>query len=110
MPHNSGWSNNDPEPIEASPQRINDATPEKVAEVLSRAPSGSLIVQDELAGWLGGFERYNTGQSPRAFYLTAWNGGTSSRASSAARAASSAQPSWTIAFTRCSETMLQSGR
>ena len=34
------------------------------------------MVQDELAGWLGGFERYNTGQSPRAFYLTAWNGGT----------------------------------
>jgi hypothetical protein len=34
------------------------------------------MVHDELAGWLGGFERYNTGQSQRAFYLTAWNGGT----------------------------------
>ena len=54
---------------------INDATPEKVAELLSRDPSGSLMVQDELAGWLGGFERYNTGQSSRAFYLSAWNGG-----------------------------------
>jgi hypothetical protein len=34
------------------------------------------MVHDELAGWMGGFERYNTGQSPRAFYLTGWNGGT----------------------------------
>ena len=65
-------------PSPAKPARcvINDATPEKVAEVLSRDPGGSLMVQDELAGWLGGFERYNTGQSPRAFYLTSWNGGT----------------------------------
>jgi hypothetical protein len=55
---------------------LNDATPEKVAEVLSRDPSGSLMVHDELAGWLGGFERYNTGQSSRALYLSAWQGGT----------------------------------
>jgi Protein of unknown function (DUF3987) len=53
---------------------INDATPEKVAEILSRAPSGSLMVQDELAGWIQGFERYNSGSS-RAFYLQTWNGG-----------------------------------
>jgi hypothetical protein len=48
---------------------INDATPEKVAEILSRDPSGVLMHQDELAGWLGSFERYNAGQSSRAFYL-----------------------------------------
>ena len=54
---------------------INDATPEKVAEILSRDPRGSLMVHDELAGWLDGFERYNSGQSPRAFYLSCWNGG-----------------------------------
>jgi Protein of unknown function (DUF3987) len=70
--------NNKVNPSPPKPARcvINDATPEKVAEVLSRDPSGSLMVHDELAGWLGGFERYNTGQSPRAFYLTSWNGGT----------------------------------
>jgi hypothetical protein len=64
-------------PIPPRPARcvINDVTPEKAAEVLSRDPSGSFMVQDELAGWLGGFERYNAGQSHRAFYLTAWNGG-----------------------------------
>ena len=55
---------------------INDVTPEKVAELLSRDPSGSLMIQDELAGWLGSFERYTTGQAGRAFYLSAWNGGS----------------------------------
>jgi Protein of unknown function (DUF3987) len=55
---------------------INDATPEKVAEILSRDPSGALMVYDELAGWLEGFERYNAGQSARSFYLTSWNGGS----------------------------------
>ena len=62
----------------AKPPRciIDDATPEKVAEILSRGPSGSLMVHDELAGWMGGFERYNSGQSSRAFHLRCWNGGT----------------------------------
>jgi hypothetical protein len=54
---------------------INDATPEKVAEILSRAPSGALMVHDELAGWMSNFERYSSGSS-RAFYLTCSNGGT----------------------------------
>jgi hypothetical protein len=54
---------------------INDATPEKIAEILSRDPSGSLMVHDELAGWLSNFERYSSGSS-RAFSLSCWNGGT----------------------------------
>jgi hypothetical protein len=54
---------------------INDATHEKAAELLSRASSGSLMVHDELAGWLTSFERYSSGSS-RAFYLQAWNGGS----------------------------------
>jgi hypothetical protein len=53
---------------------INDATSEKIAEILSRDPSGSLNVHDELAGWFDSFERYTSGSS-RAFYLTCWNGG-----------------------------------
>jgi hypothetical protein len=64
-----------PPPAKPARRIINDATPEKVAEILSRNPSGSLMVHDELAGWLDGFERYNSGQSPRAFYLSCWNGG-----------------------------------
>ena len=63
-------------PPPAKPPRciIKDATSEKVAELLSRDPSGSLMVHDELAGWFDSFERYNSGSS-RAFYLTCWNGG-----------------------------------
>ena len=70
--------NNKTIPTPPKPARcvINDATPEKVAEVLSRDPSGSLMVQDELAGWFGGFERYSAGHRNERFYLTAWNGGT----------------------------------
>ena len=58
---------------------INDATSEKVAEILSRDPRGSLMVHDELAGWIDSFERYNAGQSSRAFYLSCWNGGPFSK-------------------------------
>jgi len=76
----TGWAQGPNKKTMLSPRKparcvINDATPEKVAELLSRDPSGSLMVHDELAGWLGGFERYNTGQSSRALYLTSWNGG-----------------------------------
>jgi hypothetical protein len=54
---------------------IQDATPEKAVEILSRDSAGSLMLHDELAGWLGSFERYNSGQSSRAFFLSSWNGG-----------------------------------
>jgi hypothetical protein len=64
-----------PPPPRAPRFIINDATPEKIAEILSRGPDGSLMVQDEIAGWLGGFERYNSGASSRSFYLQCWNGG-----------------------------------
>jgi hypothetical protein len=57
---------------------INDATSEKVAEMLSRDPCGSLNVHDELAGWFDSFERYSSGSS-RAFYLSCWNGGPFSK-------------------------------
>src|SRR5262249_50505690 len=69
---------NNPVPFPPKPPRciINDATPEKVAEILSRSPCGSLMVHDELAGWIGSFERYNSGASSRATFLQCWNGGT----------------------------------
>src|SRR5215831_8462655 len=76
MPAKSAAKSNVKTPPPPKPPRciINDATPEKVAEILSREPSGSLMVHDELAGWLDSFERY-TGNSSRAFYLSCWNGG-----------------------------------
>ena len=54
---------------------IQDATSEKVAEILSRDPAGSLLVHDELAALIGSFERYSNGQASRAFQLSSWNGG-----------------------------------
>ena len=66
-----------PGPCPPKPARglLQDATAEKVAEILSRDAAGSLMAQDELAGWLGSFERYSSGAPSRAFFLTSWNGG-----------------------------------
>src|SRR5262249_19761357 len=58
---------------------INDATIEKIGDILSRSPRGILAKFDEVAGWIGAMERYhgpNKGASAdRAFWLQAWNGG-----------------------------------
>jgi hypothetical protein len=66
-----------PSPCPTKPGRalIQDATSEKVAEILSRDPAGALMVHDELAAWLGSFERYSGGQASRGFHLQTWNGG-----------------------------------
>ncbi len=64
-----------PPPAKEARRLIQDATPEKIAEILSRASCGSMMSHDELAGWIGGFDRYGSGPSARAFYLTCWNGG-----------------------------------
>src|SRR5262249_869961 len=58
---------------------INDATIEKLGDLLSRSPRGILAKFDEVAGWIGGLEKYhgaNKGASAdRAFWLQCWNGG-----------------------------------
>lgn len=63
------------EPVEPQPPRllINDATYQKLGQVLGGNPHGVLVFQDELSGLL---VRLDTdGQEPaRAFYLEAWNG------------------------------------
>ena len=53
--------------------RICDATTEKVAELLSQTWRGLLLSRDELAGWLGGMDRYNGG-GDRPFWLEAYGG------------------------------------
>lgn len=53
--------------------RISDATTEKVAELLSSTWRGLLLSRDELAGWLGGMDRYNGG-GDRPFWLEAYGG------------------------------------
>ena len=51
----------------------NDATIEKIAELLNENPRGILHFRDELTGLLVSWEREDR-QSDRAFYLEAWNG------------------------------------
>lgn len=60
----------------SQPQRrrllVQDSTPEKLAEILSGNPSGTLHLRDELAGWLTSFDRYTPGG--REFWLEAYGG------------------------------------
>jgi hypothetical protein len=49
-----------------------DCTPEKLAEILSGNPQGTLHLRDELAGWLLSFDRYS--QGGREFWLEAYGG------------------------------------
>lgn len=58
------------------PQRrrllVQDSTPEKLAEILSGNPAGTLHLRDELAGWLTSFDRYTPGG--REFWIEAYGG------------------------------------
>lgn len=59
------------EPQERRPV-ISDVTPEAAAAVLVGNPQGVLCFNDELAGWLEGFDRYTSGGRP--FWLSAFGG------------------------------------
>jgi hypothetical protein len=52
---------------------INDATVEKLGELLNENPRGVLLIRDELPGFLARMENEEH-QSERAFYLEAFNG------------------------------------
>ncbi|WP_425332093.1 YfjI family protein [Rhodoblastus acidophilus] len=52
---------------------VNDATVEKLGELLNENPRGLLLVRDELPGFLAKLESEEF-QSDRAFYLEAFNG------------------------------------
>ena len=51
-----------------------DTTPEALAALLGTQPKGLLAHRDELAGWLGSFDRYGGGSGDRAFWLEAYGG------------------------------------
>jgi hypothetical protein len=57
---------------------VADVTAEKLAEILSDNPRGTLMVRDELASWMAGFNQYKAGGkgSDRQFFLSAWSGAT----------------------------------
>lgn len=52
---------------------VNDATVEKLGELLNENPRGLIQFRDELAGWLASLDREGREQD-RAFWLECWNG------------------------------------
>jgi hypothetical protein len=51
-----------------------DTSIEELQRLLADNPRGLLLVRDELAGWLGSFDRYGGEGADRGFYLECWNG------------------------------------
>jgi len=64
------------EPTQPARPRIMamDASTEELQRLLAQNPRGLLHMRDELAGWLGSFDRYGGNGADRAFYLECWNG------------------------------------
>ncbi len=79
-----GSAENELESLEAKPPekpqirrfQTQDATPEKLQELLSENPQGILVFRDELNGFLMSLEKEGH-ETARAFYLEGWNGGGS---------------------------------
>jgi hypothetical protein len=53
---------------------IVDATTEKVARILGENPGGLICFRDELAGLLGGFDKYGGSGTDRSFWLEVYGG------------------------------------
>jgi putative DNA primase/helicase len=52
---------------------VNDATVEKLGELLNENPNGLLLIRDELSGFLRNLGKQGR-EGERSFYLEAWNG------------------------------------
>src|SRR5215216_2383024 len=53
--------------------KTEDATVEKISELLLENPEGMLIHRDELSGWLRNLDKQGR-EGDRALYLESWNG------------------------------------
>ncbi len=64
------------DPIEPARPRLlaSDATTEAMAHVLASDGRGLLFTRDELAGWLGLFDKYGGAGGDRAFWIEAYGG------------------------------------
>jgi hypothetical protein len=51
-----------------------DQTTEKAARILGENPEGFILFRDELAGWLGGFDKYGGSGGDRAFWIETYGG------------------------------------
>lgn len=69
----SALDGGDPNPPVRQRYITNDATVEKLGEILADNPAGVLQFRDELIGLLVSLDKENQ-QGARAFYLEAWNG------------------------------------
>lgn len=56
--------------------KTNDATVEKLGEILCQNPFGFLVLRDELVGLLAAWEKAGH-EGDRTFFLEAWNGNVS---------------------------------
>ncbi|MBW3598527.1 MAG: DUF3987 domain-containing protein, partial [Planctomycetes bacterium] len=75
-----GKKSGGPPPVEPEPpvcERfiVSDTTVEALAPLLQDNPGGLLLVRDELAAWLGAFNRYSSGSSDAPNYLSMFHGG-----------------------------------
>jgi putative DNA primase/helicase len=68
-----GLSEREPSPPVRPRLLVNDATVEKLGEILNENPYGVTCYRDELIGWLKSLDKENQ-QGARSFYLEAWNG------------------------------------
>lgn len=58
--------------------RLEDTTIEAAQEVFRDSPDGLLVLQDEMSGWFGAMDKYNSAKGAakdRGFWLQAFNGG-----------------------------------
>jgi Protein of unknown function (DUF3987) len=53
--------------------KTEDATVEKISEILLQNPRGILVHRDELSGWLRNLDKQGR-EADRAFFLESWNG------------------------------------
>jgi hypothetical protein len=63
----------EPKPIRTR-YRMGDPTPEAVVRILANNPRGVLLARDELAAWIGSFDRYAHGAADLQFWIEVWNG------------------------------------
>lgn len=66
----------EPEPPKHRRYRTNDASVEKLSELLAENPRGMLVFRDELSGLLATWEKEGR-ETDRMFFLEAWNGAIS---------------------------------
>lgn len=64
----------DPERPVRRRYRTGDATPEAIAAVLSENRRGVLLARDELAAWIGSFDRYVNGAADLQFWIEVHQG------------------------------------